>query len=219
MQFTLVHIVASSGIFRVVILDWNQLSKSYSDELLSFAKLIFVFDFAEWAHLYFELDVRKQEFYYALVKPWRSGQCISNVMRDTPRRLEIKTEVGKRNDQSKAILCVRAIQPIYLYLMNWNKDLRIKFPCFRLFEDDILDMYMYTCISKFMCLVYTTQVNSAFRAIWLVLQSWTIKCYSPSGGIRRKKWLMSPILSENKATIWQLLLNLLYILKQLFASV
>ena len=31
-------------------------------------------------------------------------------------------------------------------------------------------------------LVYTTQVNSAFRAIWLVPQSWNSKCYSPLGG-------------------------------------
>ena len=36
-------------------------------------------------------------------------------------------------------------------------------------------------------LVYTTQVNSAFRAIWLVPQSRDIKCYSLPGGFRRKK--------------------------------
>ena len=36
-------------------------------------------------------------------------------------------------------------------------------------------------------LVYTTQVNSAFRAIWLVPLSRDIKYYSPPGGFRRKK--------------------------------
>ena len=56
-------------------------------------------------------------------------------------------------------------------------------------------------------LVYTTQVNSAFRAIWLVPQARDIKCYSPPGGFRRKKWRARPISSENKATIWELLLN------------
>ena len=35
--------------------------------------------------------------------------------------------------------------------------------------------------------VYTTQVNSAFRAIWLVPQSRTMKYYSAPGGFRRKK--------------------------------
>ena len=61
-------------------------------------------------------------------------------------------------------------------------------------------------------------MNSAFRAIRLVAQSRNtcIKCYSPPGGIRRKKWRASPILSENKASVWELAL---YILKQLFASV
>ena len=36
-------------------------------------------------------------------------------------------------------------------------------------------------------LVYTTQVNTAFRAIWLVPLSRDIKYYSPPGGFRRKK--------------------------------
>ena len=57
-------------------------------------------------------------------------------------------------------------------------------------------------------LVYTTQVNSAFRAIWLVPLSRDIKYYSPPCDFRGKKLLASPILSENKAPIWELLLNL-----------
>ena len=44
-------------------------------------------------------------------------------------------------------------------------------------------------------LVYTTPVNSAFRAIWLVPLSRDIKYYSPPGGFRRKKWRANPILS------------------------
>ena len=44
-------------------------------------------------------------------------------------------------------------------------------------------------------LVYTTQVNSAFRATWLVPLSRDIKYYSPPGGFRRKKWSANPILS------------------------
>ena len=57
-------------------------------------------------------------------------------------------------------------------------------------------------------LVYTTQVNSAFRAIWLVPQSRDIKYYSPPGSFRRKKMVREPFSSENKATIWELLSNL-----------
>ena len=44
-------------------------------------------------------------------------------------------------------------------------------------------------------LVYTTPVNSAFRAIWLVPLSRDIKYYSPPGGFRRTKWRANPILS------------------------
>ena len=55
--------------------------------------------------------------------------------------------------------------------------------------------------NSYLLLVYTTQVNSAFRAIWLVPQSRHIKWYSLPGGFRRKKKIV------------------LYILKQLFAEV
>ena len=44
----------------------------------------------------------------------------------------------------------------------------------------------------YVVLVYTTPVNSAFRAIWLVPQSRDIKCYSPPGGSRRKKMAREP---------------------------
>ena len=50
---------------------------------------------------------------------------------------------------------------------------------------------------------YATQVNSAFRAIWLVPLSPDIKCYSPPGGFWRKKWRANPISPENKITIWE----------------
>ena len=41
---------------------------------------------------------------------------------------------------------------------------------------------------KYLALVYTTQVNSAFRTIWLVPQSRNIKCiHLPSCGFRRKE--------------------------------
>ena len=60
---------------------------------------------------------------------------------------------------------------------------------------------------RYLLLVYiTTQVNSAFRAIWLVPQSQDIKWYSPPGGFERKKMACKTQL-------------VLYILKQLFASV
>ena len=56
---------------------------------------------------------------------------------------------------------------------------------------------------------YTTQVNSTFRALWLIPQSRNIKCYSPLGGFRRKKkWRANPILSE-------ICTHIIYILKQL----
>ena len=48
---------------------------------------------------------------------------------------------------------------------------------------------------QYALLVYTTPVNSAFRAIWLVPLSRDIKYYSPPGGFRRKKWHATPILS------------------------
>ena len=69
--------------------------------------------------------------------------------------------------------------------------------------------------------VYTTQVNSAFRASWLVPQSRNIRWYSPSGGFRRKKWRASPILSEYKILNYLrfAIKLLLHILKQLFAGV
>ena len=57
-------------------------------------------------------------------------------------------------------------------------------------------------------LVYTTQVNSAFRAIWLVPLSRDIKYYSPGGFHLWTKCRMRPISSENKVTIWELVLNL-----------
>ena len=49
--------------------------------------------------------------------------------------------------------------------------------------------------SRYLELIYTTPVNSAFRAIWLVPLSRDIKYYSPPGGFRRKKWRANPILS------------------------
>ena len=65
-----------------------------------------------------------------------------------------------------------------------------------------------TILARYPILVSTTQVNSAFRAIWLVPLSRDIKYYSPPGGFRRKKCRARPISSENKVTIWELLLNL-----------
>ena len=56
-------------------------------------------------------------------------------------------------------------------------------------------------------LVYTTQVNSVFRAIWLVPQSQDIKWYSPPCCFRRKTWRAKTMSSENKLCIWELLLN------------
>ena len=70
--------------------------------------------------------------------------------------------------------------------------------------------------SRYRYLVYTTQVNSAFRAIWLVPRS-EIHLLATSGG---KKWRAKPISSENKITyLWIAIKLVLYILKQLFASV
>ena len=48
---------------------------------------------------------------------------------------------------------------------------------------------------RYNILVYTTPVNSAFRAIWLVPLSRDIKYYSPPGGFRRRKWRANPALS------------------------
>ena len=69
-------------------------------------------------------------------------------------------------------------------------------------------------------LVYTTQVNSAFRAIWWIPQSRNIKCYSPPGGFRRKKMAREPHFIRKWNRYLGIAIKLvLYILKQLFASV
>ena len=56
-------------------------------------------------------------------------------------------------------------------------------------------IWLVPSISGYQVLVYTTTVNSAFRAIWLVPLSRDIKYYSPPGGFRRVKWRANPILS------------------------
>ena len=69
-------------------------------------------------------------------------------------------------------------------------------------------------------LVYTTQVNSAFRAIWLVPQSRDIKYYSPPGGFRVKKMSRETHFIRKWSNFLGIAIRLvLYILKQLFASV
>ena len=69
-------------------------------------------------------------------------------------------------------------------------------------------------------LVYTTQVNSAFRAIWLVPQSRDIKYYSPLGGFRVKKMSRETHFIRKWSNLLGIAIKLvLYILKQLFASV
>ena len=69
-------------------------------------------------------------------------------------------------------------------------------------------------------LVYTTQVNSAFRAIWLVPQSRDIKYYSPPGGFRVTKMSRETHLIRKWSNFVGIAIKLvLYILKQLFASV
>ena len=80
---------------------------------------------------------------------------------------------------------------------------------------------MYSCkwiyIWNIMYLVYTTQVNSSFRADWLA-RRWLAKYYSPPSSQRKTKWL--PV--SNKITLKQvkilfgpLVIQLVwYILKQ-----
>ena len=69
-------------------------------------------------------------------------------------------------------------------------------------------------------LVYTTPVNSAFRAIWLVPLSRDIKYYSPPGGFRRKKMAREPhFVVKYSSYLGTAIKLVLYILKQLFASV
>ena len=69
-------------------------------------------------------------------------------------------------------------------------------------------------------LVYATQVNSAFRAIWLVPQSRDIKYYSPPGGFRVKKMSRETHFIRKWSNFLGIAIKLvLYILKQLFASV
>ena len=74
--------------------------------------------------------------------------------------------------------------------------------------------------SGYFKLVYTTQVNSAFRAIWLVPQSRDIKYYSPPGGFRVKQMSRETHFIRKWSNLLGIAIKLvLYILKQLFASV
>ena len=76
------------------------------------------------------------------------------------------------------------------------------------------------CMITYIVLVYTTQVNSAFLAIWLVPQSWDIKYYSPPGGFRVKKMSRETHFIRKWSNFLGIAIKLvLYILKQLFASV
>ena len=63
-------------------------------------------------------------------------------------------------------------------------------------------------------------MNSAFRAIWLVPQSRDIKYYSLPGGFRVKKMSREPHFIRKWSNFLGIAIKLvLYILKQLFASV
>ena len=74
--------------------------------------------------------------------------------------------------------------------------------------------------SGYIYLVYTTPVNSAFRAIWLVPLSRDIKYYSPPGGFRRKKMAREPhFVVKYSSYLGTAIKLVLYILKQFFASV
>ena len=78
----------------------------------------------------------------------------------------------------------------------------------------------YNLFSVHYILVYTTQVNSAFRAIWLVPQSRDIKYYSPPGGFRVKKMSRETHFIRKWSNFLGIAIKLvLYILKQLLASV
>ena len=63
-------------------------------------------------------------------------------------------------------------------------------------------------------------MNSAFRAIWLVPQSRDIKYYPPPGGFRVKKMSCVTLFIRKWSNFLGIAIKLvLYILKQLFASV
>ena len=63
-------------------------------------------------------------------------------------------------------------------------------------------------------------MNSAFRAIWLVPLSRDIKYHSPPGGFRRKKMVREPhFVVKYSSYLGTAIKLVLYILKQLFASV
>ena len=84
--------------------------------------------------------------------------------------------------------------------------------------------FAYTKKSLLNCdkipLVYTTLMNSAFRAIWLVPQSRNIKCIHLLAASKGKTWLASLILSKKYSNYLGIAINVcLYILKQLFVSV
>ena len=75
-------------------------------------------------------------------------------------------------------------------------------------------------VQWYMSLVYTTQVNSDFRVIWLVPQSRDIEWYSPPCGFGRKKLARETHFIRKWSNYLGIGIKLvLYILKQLFASV
>ena len=69
----------------------------------------------------------------------------------------------------------------------------------------------------YQCLGYTAQVNNTFHAILLVPQSRNIKCYSPTGGIWRKKMARELFIGKQNNYLG-IAIIVLSILKQLFAE-
>ena len=73
--------------------------------------------------------------------------------------------------------------------------------------------------SKYFFLVYTTQVNSAFHALWLVNSEVISKYYSPPSNRLERCWNVRHLVTH-KVTFSSAMIQLVcYVLNQLFTSV
>ena len=90
-------------------------------------------------------------------------------------------------------------------LASWHHSFILRHACKDTFVRPCVTYTSHNCESfvhdvSYHQLVYTTPVNSAFRAIWLVTQSPDIKCYSPPGG---KKQRTMNVLSKHQPFRYQ----------------
>ena len=128
----------SHCICSMILLDWKSSHYWYIWWTPVFCQTNLLPDFAEW-HFY----LNWMWDFHNFIMHWSSPEDIthnSNARRDTFQRLEIRIEVSWVEWSISSNITLMHSKLSYLYLEDGNKDLRIKFPCFLLFEVDFLNI-------------------------------------------------------------------------------